>query len=96
MAEAKVELREELMARRGELGEAVRAAADERIAHAVLDWAGFREASLVLSYVSVGAEVDTRALITAALAQGQTGGGAALRAGHAPHGVVPYRGTEVA
>lgn len=71
MAETKAELREELMARRGELGEAVRAAADERIAHAVLDWAGFREAPLMLSYVSVGAEVDTRALIAAALAQGK-------------------------
>jgi len=71
MAMAKAELRKELMAQREALGAAARVAADERIARAVQDWAGFQEAPLVLAYVSVGAEVDTRALIAAALAQGK-------------------------
>lgn len=71
MAMAKAELRKELLARREALGAAARVAADERIARAVQEWAGFQEASLVLAYVSVGAEVDTRALIAAALAQGK-------------------------
>lgn len=68
---AKAELRKELMAQREALGAAARVAADERIARAVQDWAGFQETPLVLAYVSAGAEVDTRALIAAALAQGK-------------------------
>ena len=59
----KKRLRAEFSARRDALGAEERAAIDAQVARAVLASEAFTAARSVFTYVSVGAEVDTRALI---------------------------------
>ena len=64
-------LRAHCLAFRSRLPRAVRAAADEGIAAHLADLPEFSQAPLVLAYVSYATEVDTREIISRALAGGQ-------------------------
>ena len=65
-ATAKQQLRTQLKATRRELGPALRAKVDARVASRVLALPEWEAAPVVLAYLSVGDEVDTRALVRAA------------------------------
>jgi 5-formyltetrahydrofolate cyclo-ligase len=67
--EQKRALRPALIARRGEIGE--REARSAAIRERVVSLPVFQRARAIHSFISIGAEVDTHALIAAALAQGK-------------------------
>ena len=67
----KAEVRKELLARRGGVPEAERRRADAEIAARVLTLDAWCSADVVLAYLSIGSEVDSRALICAAWAAGK-------------------------
>lgn len=67
----KKNLRHQALALRERLGASYRTEADADIFRVVTKSAPFREAPLVLAYVSVGAEVDTRAIIACSLNAGK-------------------------
>lgn len=69
--ERKKALRRELKALRRDLGAEKRAAIDAAIAEKVAALDAWRDAPVVLPYLSVGDEVDTRALIAQAWEQGK-------------------------
>lgn len=69
-AEPKAALRHQMLRVRAALGDGARRSADGRICAAVRALAAFQDADAVFSYLSFGAEVDTRALIRAALEAG--------------------------
>ncbi len=71
-AATKGELRQQLRARRALLAAQDRNAADEGIARRLLDLPEFEGARLILTYLSVGDEVDTRRVIEEAWRQGKT------------------------
>lgn len=71
IAQRKAALRKELLERRGLIAPEERAAVDAAIARHVVESSLFRDATAVFTYVSVGSEVDTRALIRAALGCGK-------------------------
>ena len=71
IAQRKAALRKELLERRGIIAPEERAAVDAAIARHVVESSLFRDATAVFTYVSVGSEVDTRALIRAALSCGK-------------------------
>lgn len=71
IVQRKAALRRELLERRGRLVPEEREAVDAAIAQRVAESPLFREAAAVFTYVSVGEEVDTRALIRAALSCGK-------------------------
>lgn len=56
---------------RSQTGESGRSEADSRIRASLLGFSAYQAASLVLSYVSYGEEVDTRGIIEEALASGK-------------------------
>lgn len=68
----KKELRRALGEERAALDRAVRTQADAELAKRVAQLPAFRSAQVVFTYVSIGDEVDTRALIAEALAGGKT------------------------
>ncbi len=68
----KAELRRRLRRERSLIPAPEREAIDARIAARVASLPQWREAPVVLSYASIGAEVGTRALIAAALGEGRT------------------------
>lgn len=70
-SEAKQHLREQLKRKRASLSSKERAACDQGIADAVCALPQFDAAPLILTYLSLGDEVDSRALIEAAWAQGK-------------------------
>lgn len=67
----KAALRDELLKRRAALSAEQRRLADAFIAQAVIESPLFQNAGAIFSYVSFGEEVDTEALIEAALTQGK-------------------------
>lgn len=69
--DSKSQLRKRLRASRDSLGAGERLSADAAIARRVLASPAFRRADAVFSYLSVGAEVDTRAVIRAAWGAGK-------------------------
>ena len=68
----KLLLRQTLLAGREALGQTRRDAADATISAELLAMPEYQEAKTVFCYVSVGAEVDTRAFIRACLSAGKT------------------------
>lgn len=70
--EAKQRLRAEVLKAREALNPTERAAIDERIAKRLLDLPAYKQAQVVFCYISVGAEIATRALIEDMWAQGKT------------------------
>lgn len=71
VAERKRQLRKRLLEERAAIGEAQRKHADELLAQQLQASVLFQDAKVVFSYVSFGPEVDTRALIQAALSAGK-------------------------
>ena len=71
IAERKRQLRKRLLEERSAIGEAQRRRADELLAQQLQAGALFQDAKVVFTYVSFGPEVDTRALIQAALSAGK-------------------------
>ena len=71
-ATAKQHLRARARNAREEVDEQGRRAADEALGHVVAASAAFAAAPVVLSYYSVGSEVDTHGLIAEALRRGKT------------------------
>ncbi|MEO6021859.1 MAG: 5-formyltetrahydrofolate cyclo-ligase [Burkholderiales bacterium] len=69
--QAKVELRKAILARRDGLGAEARVASSDRIARRVIELPGFRQADVVLAYVSFGSEFDTTDFVRATLAHGK-------------------------
>ena len=69
--ETKKEMRKRLAALRESLGDDARALADERIAAAVFADEAYIQANAVFTYLSVGSEVDTRAIIQDAWGRGK-------------------------
>jgi 5-formyltetrahydrofolate cyclo-ligase len=67
----KTALREEYVRIRTRIGSSARAAADARILLRLEQLPAWRDARLVLTYVSFGSEVDTHALMQAAWASGK-------------------------
>lgn len=66
--QAKIELRKAMLARRDGLLPEIRAASSDRIAKRVVDLPGFRQADVVLAYVSFGSEFNTADFVRATLA----------------------------
>lgn len=64
-------LRQGYLSARSRLDGAVKVALDRRIRASLEDLDAFRDAELVLAYVSQGAEVDTREIISSLLAAGR-------------------------
>ncbi|WP_350455110.1 5-formyltetrahydrofolate cyclo-ligase [Slackia heliotrinireducens] len=71
IASKKNELRRKLRALRNDLGEDGRAAIDAVVATNVCEHPAYQQADAVYAYLSVGAEVDTRAIIRDAWAKGK-------------------------
>lgn len=71
VAERKRQLRKRLLEERSAVGEAQRRRADGLLAQQLQAGALFQDAEVVFAYVSFGPEVDTRALIRAALSAGK-------------------------
>jgi len=69
--ETKRELRARMRELRESLDQKTRAAADARVAAQVVAHPAYRAAETVFTYLSVGAEVDTRAIIRDAWARGK-------------------------
>lgn len=71
VGQEKVAARNALLQARSDLGQWERSRLDALIAEHVLESPCFQQADAVFSYVSVGAEVDTRAIIERCLGQGK-------------------------
>ena len=72
MAQSKADTRKHFMELRTSLGQAERDRIDAGITAQVLSSAMYRQAKIVLAYLSFGAEVDTREIIRNAWADGKT------------------------
>ena len=72
MDDAKRELRAKMKAIRSALPDEERARIDARITQQVEELAEYQSAQVLLAYLSFGTEIDTRALIENAWAQGKT------------------------
>ena len=71
MKEAKKALRRELIAARRDMPEAIRSECDKKIAIALLSLPEYKNSDTLLIYASYGEEIDTKAIITAAQADGK-------------------------
>ena len=71
MSQTSERLRAEFKKKRSALTEQDRADMDARIAQAVCQLPAYQSADVVFSYLSFGAEVDTRAIIADAWARGK-------------------------
>lgn len=72
IAQRKRELRRDLKRLRAELGSDARSAADEGIANRLFALEEFQQAGIVLTYLAMGAEVETRQIIRRAWDLGKT------------------------
>lgn len=67
----KKELRKQGLSKRDNLSDAYRSLADEQILHRLCEMKEYRQAELILVYVSYKSEVDTKQLIIKALSEGK-------------------------
>lgn len=67
----KKELRKQGLSKRDNLSDSYRSLADEQILHRLCEMKEYRQAELILVYVSYKSEVDTKQLITKALSEGK-------------------------